>query len=461
MKTISYSILLLLFLLTGCRGPEGPAGPPGPNIEALTDPSIMPKVIATYPPANSTGPYDEFPLSQIQIRFNKIMDRASVKRALSLKSNRRQLQIDTNSIQSIGGDIFTFYATEGSGKKNILWKIQERGTLRIAPDATDINGNVLGSEYIMTFMPESEFRVVSVYPADGAIDVPSNDTIRIRFNSPVSLSIDNNISSSIQIIPSISDNWKYDTKYTDNTAIYLVSSSSLLSDTIYAITVFETAKDTDYYRLPKNFTWNFRTASFNVKSTFPKEDNTEVPLYGNIDVSFTSMVDWNSVKLGSGFKIDPYIDGYFDYSWNSPALKFIPAIEFAQNTWYNVTLDTVIQSKQGEHLKTPYQFSFKTAPLKVLRTAPSHNRLYPRSTNTIEIEFNAILDTSTIRSSFQIVPWENGEFLIDRSRRLFVYHMGAGLLRANQEYIIRIGVNLSSIGQAQFTGYEFRFRTGG
>lgn len=460
MKIIIISIILLFILFASCRGPEGPAGPPGPNIEALTDPSIMPKVIATYPPANSSGPYEEFPISQIQIRFNKIMDRASVKRALSLKSDRRQLQIDTTSIQSIGGDIFTFYATDISEQKGVLWKIQERDTLRIAADAKDINGNVLGSEYVMTFIPEPDFRIVTVYPANGAVNVPSSDTIRIRFNSPVSLRIDNKISSSIQSIPSISDNWIYDRKQSDNTAICLFS-DQLRNDTTYTITILESARDSDYYPIPKSFSWSFRTASFDVRSTFPKDGSTDVPLYGNIDVSFTSMVDSNSVKLGSGFKIDPYIDGYFDYSWNSSVFKFIPAIELAPDTSYHITLDTVIQSKQGEHLRSPYKYSFRTAPLSVLRTAPSHGLVYPRSTHTIEIEFNAILDTSTIRSSFQIIPMEEGDFLIDGSRRLFVYYIRSGLLQANQEYIVRLMTNLSSIGKAQFTGYEFRFRTGG
>ncbi len=461
MKTINLSILFLFILLVGCRDLEGPSDLPGPDVEALIDPNIMPKVIATYPVANSNGPYDEFPISQIQIRFNKIMDRATVKRAISFKSNRRLLQIDTNNIQSIGGDIFTFYPTDVSGRRNFLWKINERGTLRIAPDAKDINGNILGSEYVLTFMPETEFRIVSVYPSNGVINVPLNDTIQIRFNRPVSFKRENDIRSSINIEPSQTGYWGFNPKYSDNTGIYFISNSSFKSDTMYTITVFETAKDSDYYELPKKISWSFRTGLFNVSSSYPTDGSVDIPLYGTIDVSFTTLFDPNSVKLDSGFTIDPYIEGTLHYSWSNLAFKFIPSIEFVSETRYNVKLDTIIQSKQGEYLSAPHQFSFKTAPLSVLRTAPSNNQLYPRSTNTIEIEFNAILDTSTIRSSFQIVPWEDGEFIIDRSRRLFVYYMGAGLLRAYQVYNIRIGDKLTSIGHAPFAGYEFKFHTGG
>src|SRR5205809_3808149 len=111
-RNIILGALIACCITMSCRGPEGPAGPTGAQggggIESLTDPSIQPRVMYTYPPPNSVGPYD-FVTSQLYVRFNKIMDQSTMRRAVTLSSPGTTVRIDTNSIFSIGGDLFYIY----------------------------------------------------------------------------------------------------------------------------------------------------------------------------------------------------------------------------------------------------------------------------------------------------------------------------------------------------------------
>jgi len=104
-------ILGIVWTLSGCRGPEGPPG--DSSSESLVDPLIKPKVIYTNPLANSVGPYQDFS-GPITLRFNKIMDKSSLRRALSIEASAGVITIDTNNVRTVGGDVFTFTPIDSS-----------------------------------------------------------------------------------------------------------------------------------------------------------------------------------------------------------------------------------------------------------------------------------------------------------------------------------------------------------
>ena len=84
--------------------------------ESPDDPALIPRVVYTYPSANSIGPYPDIyvtpcryycsPEKRLQLRFNKFMDVATVRRSINLSSPRGDVRIDPNLVIPVGGDVF-------------------------------------------------------------------------------------------------------------------------------------------------------------------------------------------------------------------------------------------------------------------------------------------------------------------------------------------------------------------
>jgi len=442
------SIITLLNIY--CRGPEGPAGPPGSASQSLTDPSIKPEIIATHPPANSVGPYEDFSDKEIQIRFNKIMDRSSIKRAVSLSSNKQKLQIDTSTVHSIGGDVFTFYPVDTNGQRNFFWKINELDTLKISTSAVDINGNYLSSSYVMTFKPEPEFRVVNVYPTDGSIGIRPDTSITLIFNSPVNQTI----FSQIDIQPVVSGQWKI----LNPSTINFKPDTSFRTNTKYKIIVARFANDIYGNLLQKEFVSYFTTSNFFVILTSPSADSKNVSLYQTISVRFNSPIKISSVS--SAFKISPQLLGHFDLFEEHSVFTFVPEPELAAETTYNVIIDTTLESLRGDKLSEPYQFSFTSGKLQVIFTSPYDGATnINRFLNRLEMYFNARLDTGSVKEAFnnggiegQLQTSPNGEY--------FYYYITGAPLHSNTTYTVGVSTALRTRGGTYLKSpYYFSFTT--
>ena len=80
-KIAIVSTSTLLIIVSGCK--EGPPRPPG-NSDQLTDPTVQPRVIFTYPSNNGIGPFNVFNRAEGYLephfvaRFNKLMRKSSV-----------------------------------------------------------------------------------------------------------------------------------------------------------------------------------------------------------------------------------------------------------------------------------------------------------------------------------------------------------------------------------------------
>ena len=182
---------------------EGPVGPPGPasGFESLSDPSVMPKVIYSYPGASTVGPFDELYryecgwewcvwYSQFQVRFNKFMDVSSVRRAVRLSSPLGEIRADTGFIISVGGDVFILNPVDSNGwRSNFRFTIGASYTIGVDSSARDINGNPLIPAFSATFIPEPYFRVMESEPKNGAVNVSTYYYLTLRFNGNVTREI--------------------------------------------------------------------------------------------------------------------------------------------------------------------------------------------------------------------------------------------------------------------------------
>ena len=262
---VTLSIIFSTISLMSCKGPEGPTGPPGTSgTESLTDPSVQPRVIFTNPVSNSNGPYADF-TSQFTLRFNKIMERSSIRRSLSISAPHGNVFIDSNSVRTTGGDVFTFSAIDSQFRiySTTSWRVAEMYTLNISSNALDVNGNHAPS-FTMSFTPEPSFRVVSNSPQDGSTNVYVGTGLSMTFNSPV----DPSSLSSIRITPPMSGVWIF-TYYSDSTSISFSLANRLDLDTTYTVSIDSTFRDKYGNPLPQQFSSHFHTEQFGIVSSYP------------------------------------------------------------------------------------------------------------------------------------------------------------------------------------------------
>jgi hypothetical protein len=453
LKKTLFAAALLSAVYVGCKGP---AGPPG-DAESLSDPSVQPKVIYTYPPANSLGPYPELGYSnRIQVRFNKFMDPTSVKRAIKLSSPTRNIRNDTSSFASIGGDLFYAYIVDSSGYGFEGWKTYTTYTLSIASSAKDINGNRLLPPYSMTFAPEPFFRIRSVYPADGATDVSGTAGTILDFNSPV----DSTIFASVQISPSAAGKWSF-YYYPDSTSISY--NAFLNSNTTYKITVGTSAHDKYGHHPPQQFTSSFTTSPFRVSGTSPYDGSTHNWLNNKIYVFFTASIDTQSARWA--FRITPPTAGYFvPATLPTATFVFVPSNGLLGSTMYTVTIDTMIRSSIGDRLSAPFTFSFTTGPFEVIDSDPGGWVAVSRYASVV-VYANGDVDTGSVRSAFSMQTssgaFVDGTFSMYEGSDSFVFIPLNLPLSANATYTVTISTALrSKSGSNLESPYTFSFTTG-
>src|SRR5258708_714703 len=124
MGRILLTMGVLSIWVCACKGPSGPMGPNGDGYESLSNPHIQPVVVFTDPSGGGIGTFDSY--NQFQIRFNKYMDIASLKRAIRFSSALGDVSTDTSAVSSSTGDLITVSAGGSGGTRDgFLWRIAE------------------------------------------------------------------------------------------------------------------------------------------------------------------------------------------------------------------------------------------------------------------------------------------------------------------------------------------------
>ncbi len=447
-------ITLLAVLAFSCRGPEGPTGPPGNSLNSLTDPSVMPSILTTYPLPNSVGPYTDFN-SRIMIRFNKIMDRTSVKRAVRLSSPLGDVVIDTTSVSVQNTDVFTLAPLDSRGPLyHFIWKLGTVYALNVDTSAFDVNGNHLRSAYNVPFTPEPYFRVTAVSPANGSTEVALGSTITITFNSQV----DSTVFSSIHITPALPGRWGFiaASPAPDSTQIRFTSQGANL-DSVYTLEVDSTARDKHGDRVHDSYSSMFTTATFRVSSTSPANGSTSFAIFSPITMNFTAPLDTSTV--GRAWSISPPVAGAFHFVSGLAGFTFIPNQRLLDNTTYTIVLSDSLASIGGGHLAQPYLFSCTTLPFEVSGTNPANASYNVASRSPLIIVFSDILDSSTIRSSVMISPSIPLSFILADSSTSFSCTPVNGYA-SNTTYTVMLTTGIrSKRGDSLGLGYSFSFTT--
>ncbi len=451
---VTTAIGFLCLFATSCRGPEGPVGPSGEGVNALTDPSIHPSVLTTYPLNNSVGPYTDYN-GKIMIRFNKIMDRTSIKRAISLTSSQGDVIIDTNSVAAQNSDVFTLSPLDVRGPLyHFIWKLGTRYTLNIDTSAFDVNGNHLQVNWIISFTPEPYFRVTTITPANGATEVPLSSNLTVTFNSQV----DSSIFSVITIHPELGGHWFFIPAFPtpDSTQIRFAYTGAFV-DSLYTVIIDSSAHDKYNHHAHASFSSSFSTATFRPVSSTPSNGASGVSIFSNLILNFTAPIDTSTVR--GAWSISPPASGVFRFASGLVGFTFVPTQRLLANTTYTVTVSDTLASSAGIHLSQPYSLTFTTLPFQVNSTNPSDGSFNISLKPTILLNFSDILDSSTIRSSVFLTPSVPLLFNLSDSSNTFTCTPVSGLA-SNTTYIgvVTTGVH-SRRGDSLTIAYSFSFTT--
>jgi len=446
-------VLVCSIIAFNCKGSEGPVGPTGESYESLTDPAIKPLVLTTYPSNKSVGPYLDY-TNRVTIWFNKIMDRTSMKHALHLTSSLGDVQLDTTSVSVQNTNAFTITPLDARGSSyKFLWKINQQYSLTVDSGAVDVNGNVLGSAFTMTFTPEPYFRIISMAPVAGTAEVGTTSTITLTLNSPV----DSSFFQFIHISPALIGQWVYTPGFPGpDSTIVKYSFKNAMNDTQYTVTVDPSANDKYGHHFQSAYSSSFTTTTIRVSTTTPLDASINVPVVNSVTVSLTAPIDTSTVF--PAFSISPAIAGNLIYAYGGSSFSFKPATRFMTNTLYTISVSNALKSKGGSPFQ-PYSFSFRTIPFQISTSTPADGSGNIALNARITMTLTDNVDTGTVRGAFSIVPSIPGTLLLQNDSPTFSFVPSNGF-GANMTYTVTLSSGLhSKSGDSLVLPNSFSFST--
>lgn len=147
-----------------------------------------------------------------------------------------------------------------------------------------------------------------------------------------------------------------------------------------------------------------------IRSIYPKDKATNVPPYKSIWIYFNDNMNKESVI--DAFSISPATEGtftwrdYTGYYWRD--LEFKPTHNLLPFVSYTITMDTLAQDTAGNHLTTPFSFSFTVSGVGVESFYPNDGQTDLNTDINIYIYFNTIMDRESVEDAFDIHPPTTG-----------------------------------------------------
>jgi hypothetical protein len=312
--------------------------------------SSPPYVVSTSPAKNANG----VPLNTtITIQWNESMDQVSAQTAFSMMpvvqcgwswpSGDRQICTPSSALQAT-----TTY------------------DVTITNSARDLAGNKMLAAYQYSFTTGTSGgggtvpAVAGTSPSDGAVDVPLDSTLIVKFSIAMSKP---DTEAAFSAAPSIPGAFSWGSADTELT---LTPSPLLKNATKYMVTISTGAKSSAGVPLPNAFSFSFTTAAGGggqpippkVASTVPKDGATGVALNANIVVNFDMEMD--RLATEGAVSSMPSVTGRFSWSPNGGQITWDPDSDLSGDTDYAVTVSTAAKSKAGAQMASQFKFSFRT-----------------------------------------------------------------------------------------------------
>lgn len=209
-------------------------------------------------------------------------------------------------------------------------------------------------------------QILGITPDDGSIAVPVNANVIVTFNLPMDETTVEETANFTLLKES--DSFSPPGSLTYNTSTFTAVFDPTLDlepETLYRVTLTRDIRGEDGERLIREYTWTFRTGlgPLVVTTTRPLEGAVNVPVNGNVTVTFNETMDaatitTTTVKLeGLG---GAEISGSVSYNEATRTMTFDPASNLQTETTYLVRLTTGITDAGGNPLVQEMTFSFMT-----------------------------------------------------------------------------------------------------
>jgi hypothetical protein len=319
-----------------------------------------PTVSSTVPLTNATAVYIN---TSVSATFSEEMDVASV------NNTSFTLWKGTTSIAgsvSVAGATAVFTPAVNLDKNT-------KYTAKISTAVKDLSGNHLAAEYSWSFTTGTEEdntqpQVVSVQPANGAANIPLNQSITATFNEAMNeLTITN--SNFTLVVTSDSTPVEAAVTYYDKTAT-LDPLVDLAKDTQYTATVHASVTDLagNHLKDNANYSWSFTTGSEvditnpTIESTDPEDKATGVKITKTITVTFDEAIKRSTVNTES-FKLwkdSTQVSGNVSYNEGSFTASFTPSASLTKGTTYTAEVTNAIKDLSDNPLKIDGDLAIKS-----------------------------------------------------------------------------------------------------
>lgn len=156
----------------------------------------------------------------------------------------------------------------------------------------------------------------------------------------------------------------------DSNQFTFIPSSGLAKNTLYKITIENSASTKFGTGFDANFTSQFTTIGPITASISPANNASSIPLNRSITVAFNQEVDHISAQ--THFSISPQVEGIF--SWQSNTMTFKPNTNYQNSQTYTVTVNNQIKSIKGLDSTAVYTSKFKTIDQRVKLNIPLYKQ---------------------------------------------------------------------------------------
>ena len=348
----------------------GPVYIPEPPLQFID--SVFPADGAVDVPVNSC----------VRITFLRSMDTASLV--------SRRFHFSGNHTYSLSRDAMkvTFCAAGGLNRAAEYHVVIDSGLV-------DTAGNVMTAPYSFSFRTETGHALISaIWPTDDDVDVPLDAAIRVTFSREMDTTTIN--AATVLMSDGIGGTINY-----ANRRLIFTPTDSLESNHTYTMTLKAAIADTAGTMLGEDYIWTFTTVksgALYIKSVFPLDGATQVPVTTNIHIQFSAGLDPGSVNPGD-FTISGGVTG--DVTVTNQyisAVVFNPVADLEQNTIYTAAFSGDVTSTTGQRMHINRSWTFTTAdtlPPQVVSVFPADGANVSPKTN-ISITFNKNLDPASI-----------------------------------------------------------------
>jgi hypothetical protein len=345
------------------------------------------------------------------------------------------------------------------------YKIKADGSLiPVSADIQFANGDT--THFVLTAIPDTTPpSVLSTYPTNYSINVPTTAVITATFNEAVDPAT---VTAATFTLMNGTTPVSGTVTYSGHTATF-TPSAFLTPSTVYTAKITTGVKDLSGNAMSSNYSWQFQTAAPDltpptVTSTSPVNSATAVAINSAITATFSEPIDPATITtteftLTKG--ITP-VSGTVTYSGTTAT--FTPSAPLTTNTLYTATITAGVKDLLGNAMSVSYSWSFQTfAPPTptVLSASPVPYANAVTLNSAITATFSTPMDPATVTdTSFMLMGGTtpvSGTVTYSGTTATFT---PSASLTINTVYTATITIDVKDLaGTAMSANYSWTFQT--